>query len=129
MECIVDVQCSKVSRYASIYSATGTIVIDIKKFSTENLYFDNVDVELVIYLSDTHGGWKFSETKDVEDWYVQGQKMTKIISLSSGGSATFSTEIEFFLKWTGLISPDTETFRRPSVSAYVYKESGRIYAQ
>lgn len=129
VECIVDVHCAEIreSGYLSnkLYESSGTIEIDIKKFSNDNLVFNYVSVKLEIHLWDQYGAWKFKDTNDVKQDNIIGQKMTKIISLSSGGSATFSTKIYLSYNSKALISIK-DNLIKPDVRAYIYKEAGTI---
>lgn len=126
VECVVDIDCEDIETSGSAgayrYKSKGTLNIDISKFSSKNLVFENVKVKLVIYLSDS---WKFSSTIDVEDWGIDGYQMTKIITLSSGGTAHFSTNIVLDYTSTGLLK-DPSRYEEPLVSAYIYKDSGTI---
>ena len=126
VECVVDIDCEDIETSgvagAYRYKSKGTINIDISKFSSKNLHFENVKVKLVIYLSNS---WKFSSNTDVEDWGASGYQMTKIITLSSGGTAHFSTNIILDYTSTGLYK-NPSMYENPRVSAYIYKESGTI---
>ena len=126
VECVVDLDCDDITTSggpgAYRYECEGTINIDIDKFSSKNLVFEDVKVRLVIYLSNY---WEFSSSSDVTNWSVNGYQMTKIITLSSGGSAHFSTNILLDYESSGLFDQSSQ-YEVPRVSAYIYKSSGTI---